>query len=236
MILMHQVSRCFQLGQERVRGVDHLDLEVADGEYLAITGASGSGKSTLLNLLGLLDAPDSGEFWLDEEPTADLDEARRAALRSRLIGFVFQSFHLIPRLTALENIELPMLLAGIDPAERRCRSLQLTERLGLAERLRHHPAELSGGQRQRVAIARAMVMRPRLLLAIACMLQILTSMLVDRKYDRGLLRYYFWTFWYPVGFWFINMVTTVTSVPAVLMRSRGKRAVWVSPDRGERDA
>ncbi|MBD2837025.1 ABC transporter ATP-binding protein [Pseudomonas sp. JM0905a] len=165
MILMHQVSRCFQLGQERVRGVDHLDLDVADGEYLAITGASGSGKSTLLNILGLLDAPDSGEFWLDEEPTACLCEARRAALRSRLIGFVFQSFHLIPRLTALENIELPMLLAGIEPAERHRRSLQLAERLGLAERLRHHPAELSGGQRQRVAIARAMVMRPRLLLA-----------------------------------------------------------------------
>ena len=165
MILMHQVSRCFQLGQERVRGVDHLDLDVADGEYLAITGASGSGKSTLLNILGLLDAPDSGEFWLDEEPTAGLSEARRAALRSRLIGFVFQSFHLIPRLTALENIELPMLLAGIEPGERRRRSLQLAERLGLAERLRHHPAELSGGQRQRVAIARAMVMQPSLLLA-----------------------------------------------------------------------
>ncbi len=165
MILMHQVSRSFLLGEQQVRGLDHLDLEVADGEYLAITGASGSGKSTLLNILGLLDAPDSGEFWLDEEPTAALGEERRASLRSQLIGFVFQSFHLIPRLTALENIELPMLLAGIDPAERHRRSLLLAERLGLGERLRHHPAELSGGQRQRVAIARAMVMRPRLLLA-----------------------------------------------------------------------
>ncbi|MFC5694456.1 ABC transporter ATP-binding protein [Pseudomonas sp. GCM10022186] len=162
---MHQVSRSFLLGEQQVRGLDHLDLEVADGEYLAITGASGSGKSTLLNILGLLDAPDSGEFWLDEEPTAALGEERRAALRSRLIGFVFQSFHLIPRLTALENIELPMLLAGVDPAERHRRGLLLAERLGLGERLRHHPAELSGGQRQRVAIARAMVMRPRLLLA-----------------------------------------------------------------------
>ncbi|MDH4558786.1 ABC transporter ATP-binding protein [Pseudomonas sp. BN417] len=162
---MHQISRCFQLGEQRVRGVDCLDLEVADGEYLAITGVSGSGKSTLLNILGLLDAPDSGEFWLDEEATACLGEERRAALRSRLIGFVFQSFHLISRLTAQENIELPMLLAGIDPAERRRRSLHLAERLGLGERLRHHPAELSGGQRQRVAIARAMVMQPRLLLA-----------------------------------------------------------------------
>lgn len=165
MILMHQISRCFQLGEQRVRGVDCLDLEVADGEYLAVTGVSGSGKSTLLNILGLLDAPDSGEFWLDEEATACLGEERRAALRSRLIGFVFQSFHLIPRLTALENIELPMLLAGIDPAERRRRGLHVAERLGLGERLRHHPAELSGGQRQRVAIARAMVMQPRLLLA-----------------------------------------------------------------------
>ncbi|MDH4610504.1 ABC transporter ATP-binding protein [Pseudomonas sp. BN102] len=162
---MHQISRCFQLGEQRVRGVDCLDLEVADGEYLAVTGVSGSGKSTLLNILGLLDAPDSGEFWLDEEATACLGEERRAALRSRLIGFVFQSFHLIPRLTAFENIELPMLLAGIDPAERRRRGLHLAERLGLGERLRHHPAELSGGQRQRVAIARAMVMQPRLLLA-----------------------------------------------------------------------
>lgn len=165
MILMHQISRCFQLGEQRVRGVDCLDLEVADGEYLAVTGVSGSGKSTLLNILGLLDAPDSGEFWLDEEATACLGEERRAALRSRLIGFVFQSFHLIPRMTALENIELPMLLAGIDPAERRRRGLHVAERLGLGERLRHHPAELSGGQRQRVAIARAMVMQPRLLLA-----------------------------------------------------------------------
>ncbi|MFZ6048181.1 ABC transporter ATP-binding protein [Pseudomonas sp. CR3202] len=162
---MQQVSRSFLLGGQQVCALDHLDLDVADGEYLAISGASGSGKSTLLNILGLLDAPDSGEFWLDEEPTAGLAEERRATLRSHLIGFVFQSFHLVPRLTTLENIELPMLLAGIDPAERRRRSLQLAERLGLGDRLRHHPAELSGGQRQRVAIARAMVMRPRLLLA-----------------------------------------------------------------------
>ncbi|MHC5347404.1 ABC transporter ATP-binding protein [Metapseudomonas furukawaii] len=165
MIQLHEVSRSFQLGEHRVLGLDHLDLEVADGEYLAITGASGSGKSTLLNILGLLDAPDSGEVWLDERATTGLDEPGRAALRSRLIGFVFQSFHLVPRLTALENIELPMLLAGIDPAERRRRSLALAGRLGLEDRLDHHPGELSGGQRQRVAIARAMVMRPRLLLA-----------------------------------------------------------------------
>ncbi|WP_375740722.1 ABC transporter ATP-binding protein [Pseudomonas boanensis] len=165
MIRLHQVSRCFQLGDQRILGLDALDLAVADGEYVAVTGASGSGKSTLLNILGLLDAPDSGEFWFDEAPTASLDEVHRAALRGREIGFVFQSFHLIPRLTALENIELPMLLANVPLAERHKRSRDLAERLGLSDRLNHHPAELSGGQRQRVAIARAMVMQPRLLLA-----------------------------------------------------------------------
>ena len=165
MIRLQQVSRCFELGEQRVRGLDALDLDVADGEYLAVTGSSGSGKSTLLNILGLLDVPDSGEFWLDDAPTTTLGEERRAALRSRQIGFVFQSFHLIPRLTALENIELPMLLANVPLAERHKRGRVLAERLGLGDRLNHHPAELSGGQRQRVAIARAMVMQPRLLLA-----------------------------------------------------------------------
>lgn len=165
MIRLSGVSRCFQLGEQRVMGLDAVDLEVAAGEYLSVMGPSGSGKSTLLNVLGLLDVPDAGEYWLNGEPTAALDEGRRAALRSRHIGFVFQSYHLIPRLTALENIELPMLLAGIPPAERRQRSGRLAERLSLVDRLAHRPAELSGGQRQRVAIARAMVMQPALLLA-----------------------------------------------------------------------
>ncbi|MNZ39261.1 ABC transporter ATP-binding protein YtrE [compost metagenome] len=165
MIHLRQISRSFHLGEQQVPGLDAIDLDVAEGEYLAITGPSGSGKSTLLNILGLLDAPDCGEFWLRGEATAGLDEARRAALRSEQIGFVFQAFHLIPRLTALDNIELPMLLAGIAPAERRRRSLALAERLGLQRHLQHHPGELSGGQRQRVAIARAVVMRPSLLLA-----------------------------------------------------------------------
>ncbi|MEK8078369.1 ABC transporter ATP-binding protein [Pseudomonas sp. XK-1] len=165
MIRLSAVSRCFVLGDQQVKGLDQVDLRVSRGEYLAVMGPSGSGKSTLLNILGLLDAPDSGEYWLNDEATASLDEIRRAELRSRHIGFVFQSYHLIPRLTALENIELPMLLAGIEPAERQRRSARLVERLNLGDRVRHRPAELSGGQRQRVAIARAMVMQPALLLA-----------------------------------------------------------------------
>ncbi|MNF27884.1 Macrolide export ATP-binding/permease protein MacB [compost metagenome] len=165
MIRLSGVSRCFILGDQQVKGLDRVDLQVSPGEYLAVMGPSGSGKSTLLNILGLLDAPDSGEYWLNGEATAALDENRRAELRSRHIGFVFQSYHLIPRLTALENIELPMLLAGLEPAERHRRSARLVERLDLGDRVRHRPAELSGGQRQRVAIARAMVMQPALLLA-----------------------------------------------------------------------
>jgi putative ABC transport system ATP-binding protein len=164
-IRLRGVTRCFELGGQKVMGLDALDLDIAAGEYVAVMGPSGSGKSTLLNVLGLLDAPDAGEYWLKDEATSTLDEVRRAQLRSRWIGFVFQSYHLIPRLTALENIELPMLLAGIDPAERRQRSSKLVERLGLGDRVLHRPAELSGGQRQRVAIARAMVMQPSLLLA-----------------------------------------------------------------------
>ncbi|WP_439889134.1 ABC transporter ATP-binding protein [Pseudomonas sp. MBLB4123] len=165
MIRLSGLTRRFQVGEQRVVGLDGLELEVAAGDYLAVMGPSGSGKSTLLNILGLLDAPDGGEYWLNGEATAALSEARRAELRSRWIGFVFQSYHLIPRLSVLENIELPMLLAGIEAKPRRQRSLQLAEGLGLGERLGHRPGELSGGQRQRVAIARAVAMQPQLLLA-----------------------------------------------------------------------
>ena len=165
MIRLRGLTRYFQAGEQRVVGLDALQLDIHAGDYLAVMGPSGSGKSTLLNILGLLDAPDAGEYWLDGVATAALSEARRAELRSRTIGFVFQSYHLIPRLTALENIELPMLLAGLEPSLRRRRSGELVERLGLGDRLSHQPGELSGGQRQRVAIARAMVMQPALLLA-----------------------------------------------------------------------
>jgi putative ABC transport system ATP-binding protein len=165
MIRLSAVGRCFTLGEQQVKALDEVDLQVNKGEYLSVMGPSGSGKSTLLNILGLLDAPDAGEYWLNGEATASLNENRRAELRSRHIGFVFQSYHLISRLTALENIELPMLLAGIEPVERRRRSARLVERLQLGDRVTHRPGELSGGQRQRVAIARAMVMQPALLLA-----------------------------------------------------------------------
>lgn len=165
MIRLQGITRRFGSGEQRVVGLETLDLTIAAGDYLAVVGPSGSGKSTLLNILGLLDVPDAGEYWLDDEATAALDERRRAELRSQRIGFVFQAYHLIPRLNVLENIELPMLLAGIEPYERQLRSRELAERLGLGQRLSHRPAELSGGQRQRVAIARAMVMRPALLLA-----------------------------------------------------------------------
>ncbi len=165
MISLQRVCRRFQLGDQWVMGLDDVSLEIAAGDYVAVMGPSGSGKSTLLNVLGLLDKPDSGQYRLNGQNTATLGEPALAALRSRTIGFVFQSFHLIPRLTAFENVELPLTLAGHPPAERRARVQQLMSQLGLADRALHHPHQLSGGQRQRVAIARAMVMPPRLLLA-----------------------------------------------------------------------
>lgn len=165
MIQLRQVERRFQLGEQTVHALSRLDLAIQAGEYLAVMGPSGSGKSTLLNVLGLLDRPDSGHYLLDGIDTAGLSELQLATLRSRSIGFVFQSFHLIPRLTARENIELPLTLAGVAPARRRERVDDLLAELGLANRAEHKPAELSGGQRQRVAIGRAMAMSPRLLLA-----------------------------------------------------------------------
>ncbi len=165
MIQLRQVERRFQLGEQTVHALSRLDLAIQAGEYLAVMGPSGSGKSTLLNVLGLLDRPDSGHYLLDGIDTAGLSELQLATLRSQSIGFVFQSFHLIPRLTARENIELPLTLAGVAPARRRERVDDLLAELGLANRAEHKPAELSGGQRQRVAIGRAMAMSPRLLLA-----------------------------------------------------------------------
>ena len=165
MIRLLQVERQFQLGEQTVHALSRLDLTIQAGEYVAVMGPSGSGKSTLLNVLGLLDRPDSGHYLLDGNDTAGLSELQLATLRSQSIGFVFQSFHLIPRLTARENIELPLMLAGEAPARRRERVDGLLAELGLGNRAEHKPAELSGGQRQRVAIGRAMAMSPRLLLA-----------------------------------------------------------------------
>ncbi|MGS3144398.1 ABC transporter ATP-binding protein [Aeromonas sanarellii] len=165
LIRLEAVSRRFTLGGSEVAALDRVSLRVAEGEYLAVMGPSGSGKSTLLNVLGLLDRPDEGRYWLGGEDTATLPEPALARLRGHRIGFVFQSFHLVSRLTARENVELPLMLCGVVPTERHRRSQQLLASLGLGNRADHRPAELSGGQRQRVAIARAMAMAPRLILA-----------------------------------------------------------------------
>lgn len=165
LIRLEAVSRRFTLGGTEVAALEHVSLRVAEGEYLAVMGPSGSGKSTLLNVLGLLDRPDEGQYWLGGQDIATLSEPALAQLRGHRIGFVFQSFHLISRLTARENVELPLMLCGVLPAERHRRSQRLLEELGLENRADHRPAELSGGQRQRVAIARAMAMAPRLILA-----------------------------------------------------------------------
>ncbi|MGB4335248.1 MAG: ABC transporter ATP-binding protein [Chromatiaceae bacterium] len=165
MIEIAGVSRTFQVGGQPVHALRAIDLNFAAGEYAAIMGPSGSGKSTLLHILGLLDRPDSGHYRLDGLETTEIDEERRAQLRRDRIGFVFQSFHLIPRLSAAENVELPLVLAGLAPAQRRERVTRILAAVGLADRAHHRPDQLSGGQRQRVAIARATIMEPGLILA-----------------------------------------------------------------------
>jgi putative ABC transport system ATP-binding protein len=165
MIELREVSRIFTVGGQEVRAMDRISLTIEPGEYLSIMGPSGSGKSTLLNTLGLLDTPDSGVYLLEGQNVTSLNDSQLAATRSRTIGFIFQFFHLIPRLTAQQNIELPLLLAGVSRRERNERSSPLIEAFGLADRRQHRPDELSGGQRQRVAIARAVINRPKVLLA-----------------------------------------------------------------------
>ena len=165
MIDLRGLTRHYQVGGQVVRALESVDLTIPDGEYMAIMGPSGSGKSTLLHLLGCLDRPTSGSYRLDGQEVAALPEQALAQVRSRRIGFIFQFFHLIPRLTAAANVELPMLLAGMPVAERRPRIAEALEAVGISDRADHRPDQLSGGQRQRVAIARATVMRPSLLLA-----------------------------------------------------------------------
>ncbi|WP_319589059.1 ABC transporter ATP-binding protein [uncultured Desulfobulbus sp.] len=165
MIELREVSRIFTVGGQEVRAMDRISLTIEPGEYLSIMGPSGSGKSTLLNTLGLLDTPDSGSYFLEGKDVTSLDDNQLAATRSRTIGFIFQFFHLIPRLTAQQNIELPLLLAGVARRERNERSTRLIEAFGLGTRQHHKPDELSGGQRQRVAIARAVINEPAVLLA-----------------------------------------------------------------------
>jgi len=164
-IALSQVSRSFTVGDQQVAALRGIDLNIAAGDYVSIMGPSGSGKSTLLNLIGLLDRPSSGTYKLDGGNVTDLNDEQQAKVRSEKIGFVFQAFHLVPRLTAAQNIELPLMLAGIPATERKERVAQLLENYGLADRADHRPDQLSGGQRQRVAIARATSMRPAVLLA-----------------------------------------------------------------------
>lgn len=165
MIRVEDLYKEYITGDIQVSALQGVSFQVQEGDFVAIMGTSGSGKSTLMNLLGLLDTPTEGAYWLDGIQAASLEERERSRVRNLKIGFVFQAFNLLPRLTALQNVELPMVYAGIKPAQRRERAMWALERMGLAERFKHRPHELSGGQNQRVAIARALVNRPALLLA-----------------------------------------------------------------------
>ncbi len=165
MINLSRIRRVFTVGDEQVHALREVDLEIKTGEYVSIMGPSGSGKSTLLNMIGLLDRPDSGKYLLEGEDMTALDDNQQAALRRHKIGFIFQFFHLVPRMSAAENIELPMMLAGYSAADRKKRVQEAVTAFGLTDRARHRPDQLSGGQRQRVAIARATIMQPHILLA-----------------------------------------------------------------------
>lgn len=165
LIQLNGINRVFQLGDSEVHALRQINLGIDAGEYVAVMGPSGSGKSTLLNLLGLLDRPDAGHYLLEGQDATTLTAEDQARIRSERIGFVFQSFHLVPRLTAGENIALPLMLAGIAPAERNRRVASALRDFGLEDRAHHRPDQLSGGQRQRVAIARATVMHPAVILA-----------------------------------------------------------------------
>ena len=165
MLRLTNISRTFQVGDEDVHALKNVSLTIDEGEYASIMGPSGSGKSTLLNILGLLDRPSEGTYELDGQNVTALDEETQSRVRREKIGFVFQFFHLVPRLTAFENVELPLMLAGVAPQERRARVERFLSDFGMTRRAHHRPGQLSGGERQRVAIARAMIMAPAAILA-----------------------------------------------------------------------
>jgi putative ABC transport system ATP-binding protein len=165
LIRLTGISRRYQMGTEVIHALRDVSLEIARGEYVAIMGPSGSGKSTLMNLIGCLDTPTAGSYELNGVQVSEMDDNQLAEIRNKEIGFIFQTFNLLPRSDALRNVELPLIYAGVPPAERHTVAMQALQDVGLADRIHHKPAELSGGQRQRVAVARALVNKPSLLLA-----------------------------------------------------------------------
>ncbi len=165
MLSLSGIAKTYDMGAEQVQALRDVSLEIESNEYLAVMGPSGSGKSTLMNLIGCLDAPTAGSYRLAGENVAEMSESQLAEIRNRRIGFVFQTFNLIPRVNIVQNVELPLIYGGMSRAERRQRAESAIERVGLADRRKHRPGELSGGQRQRVAIARALVGEPAIILA-----------------------------------------------------------------------
>lgn len=164
-ITMRDLKRHYSMGEETVKALDGVDLEFLKNDYAAIMGPSGSGKSTLMNIIGCLDTPTSGTYILNGQNVAEMDDNELAQVRNREIGFVFQTFNLLPRINCLRNVELPLIYAGIDPEERQERATEALNRVGLGDRITHKPTELSGGQIQRVAIARALINNPSIILA-----------------------------------------------------------------------
>ena len=165
LIKVSGVKKIYEVGIQKIEAVAGIDLEIDKNEYVAIMGPSGSGKSTFMNLLGCLDTPSAGDYWLNGKEVSNLSDDELARIRNREIGFVFQTFNLLPRATAAQNVELPLIYGGIPADVRRRRAAEVLESVGLTDRAKHRPSELSGGQRQRVAIARAMVNRPSIILA-----------------------------------------------------------------------
>lgn len=162
-LTMRDIVKCYQMGEEEQMILKHIDFSMCRGEFVSILGPSGSGKSTMMNIIGCLDVPTSGSYILSGQDTSDMDEEELAHIRNREIGFIFQSFQLLPRLNALENVELPLVYAGVSPSERRRRAKAVLERVGLENKMKNYPNQLSGGQQQRVAIARALALQPDIL-------------------------------------------------------------------------